>query len=438
MVAPLFISLFLFFFIGFPVAFAMGLSSMIAMSNSGIELQVAVQRIFATLDSFPLMAIPFFILAGSIMEYSGISQRLIDFANSLVGKMTGGLAMVTVVTAMFFSAISGSSAATVAAVGSILIPAMVKRGFPRPFSTSVQAVSGELGVIIPPSIPMIIFALTAGVSVSIGDLFMAGVGPGILIAASLMLTIYIISKVKGYGDLKLDPDSAETKRENELMSTKGRLKAFKNAFLPLLMPVIILGGIYGGIFTPTEAAAVAVAYAFLLGLFIYRSLNLSNLMEVLRNSVLSTAIIMFIIGNAGLFGWVLTAQRVPDLAAEWFLSISENPFVFLIMVNILLLVVGMFLETGAAIVIMAPILTPVAFEFGVDPIHFGIIMIVNLAVGMLTPPIGVNLFVSSQIAGIRIEQILKPLIPFYIVLLIDIILISYLPQISLWFPAVLK
>ncbi len=244
MAALLFISLFVLFILGVPVAFSMGLASMVAMWQDGTSLQVAIQRIFSSLNSFPLMAIPFFILAGSLMEYSGISQRLINLANSLVGKITGGLGMVTVLTAMFFASISGSSAATVAAIGSILIPAMVKRGFPKSFSTSVQAVSGELGVIIPPSIPLIIFALSAGMSISIGDLFMAGVIPGILIAVSLMLTIFVISKVKGYGK-----DIVLTEEEKELMTAKGRIRAFKEALLPLLMPVIILGGIYGGVFT---------------------------------------------------------------------------------------------------------------------------------------------------------------------------------------------
>ncbi|OHX44779.1 TRAP transporter large permease [Diaphorobacter sp. DS2] len=435
----LFISLIILFALGVPVAFSMGLSSILAMSNEGILIQVAVQKIFSSMNSFPLMAIPFFILAGSLMEAGGISKRLIDFANSLVGKLTGGLAMVTVVTAMFFSSISGSSAATVAAIGSILIPAMVKRGFPRNFSTSIQAVSGELGVIIPPSIPMIIFALTAGVSISIGDLFMAGVVPGILIGGSIMLTIYVISKVKGYGNrTPLNLTDSEVLEESLLMTTKGRLNAFKNAILPLLMPVIILGGIYGGVFTPTEAAAVAVAYAYILGAFVYRSLTINSIMEVLRNSVLSTAIIMFIIANAGLLGWVLTAEKVPATVSQWFIAVSDSPIIFLLLVNLLLLIVGMFLETGAAIVIMAPILTPVAISFGIDPVHFGIIMIVNLAVGMLTPPIGVNLFVACQIGKLRIDQILKPLIPFYIVLLVDILLISFLPQISLWLPSFLK
>lgn len=432
MAGILFCSLLVLFVIGIPVAYSMGFASILAMSEGGIGLQVVIQRIFSSLDSFPLMAIPFFILAGNIMEHSGISQRLINLANSLVGRMTGGLGMVTVLTAMFFASISGSSAATTAAIGSILIPAMAKRGFPTPFSTSVQAVSGELGVIIPPSIPMIIFALSAGSAISIGDLFLAGVGPGILISGSLLLTIYFLSKKNGYGQQTLSQQELE--EEARLMSMRGRLNALRKALLPLLMPVIILGGIYGGIFTPTEAAAVAVGYAFFLGMFVYRTLTRTKMMEILRNSVLSTAIIMLIIGNAGLFGWVLTAEKVPAAVAGWFISISSSPIVFLLLVNVLLLLVGMFLETGASIVIIAPILTPVAMQFGIDPIHFGIIIIVNLAVGMVTPPVGVNLFVACQIAGIRIEQILRSMLPFYLILLIDILLVTYLPQITLWLP----
>ena len=430
MAVLLFSILFILFILGFPVAFSMGFSSIFAMSSTDIPIQVAIQRIVSTLNSFPLMAIPFFILAGNLMEASGISQRLINAANALVGRLTGGLAIVSVLTAMFFASISGSSAATVAAVGGILIPAMVKRGFPKNFATSVQAASGELGVIIPPSIPMIIYALSAGTAISIGDLFMAGVVPGILIGGSLMLLIFFISKKKGYG---LNNDV-----KDELVMNEGRFTAFRKALLPLLMPVLILGGIYGGIFTPTEAAAVAVGYAFIIGAFVYRSLNLKNIMQALKNSALSTAIIMIIIGNAGLFGWVLTAEQVPDKVAHFFLSISDSPVIFLILVNILLLFVGMFMETGASIVILAPILTPVAMTLGVDPLHFGIIIIVNLAVGMLTPPVGVNLFVASSIAGLRIEHLIKPLIPFYLVLLLDIIVISYVPQITLWLPHILK
>ncbi|EST51830.1 C4-dicarboxylate ABC transporter permease [Brevibacillus panacihumi W25] len=436
MAGILFSSLIILFALGIPVAFSMGLASIFAMMDSGISLQVVIQRVFSSLDSFPLMAIPFFILAGNIMEYSGISQRLINLANSIVGRMTGGLGMVTVLTAMFFASISGSSAATTAAIGSILIPAMVKRGFPKPFSTSVQAVSGELGVIIPPSIPMIIFALSAGTAISIGDLFLAGIGPGLLISLSLMLVIYLVSKRNGYGQQVLSAEEQEA--EAKMLSWQGRWDALRKAVLPLLMPVIILGGIYGGIFTPTEAAAVAVGYALVLGLFVYRTLNQTKIMEILRSSVLSTSVIMLIIGNAGLLGWVLTAEKVPSLVANWFVSISDSPIVFLLLVNLLLLLVGMFLETGASIVIIAPILTPVAMQFGIDPLHFGIIIIVNLAVGMVTPPIGVNLFVACQIAGLRIEQIMKAMLPFYLILIIDILLVTYLPQISLWLPSILK
>ncbi|MDH4619849.1 TRAP transporter large permease [Brevibacillus sp. AY1] len=436
MAAILFSSLLVLFIVGVPVAFSMGFASVLAMTNGGISLQVVIQRVFSSLDSFPLMAIPFFILAGNIMEHSGISQRLIQLANSLVGRMTGGLGMVTVLTAMFFASISGSSAATTAAIGSILIPAMTKRSFPKPFSTSVQAVSGELGVIIPPSIPMIIFALSAGTAISIGDLFLAGVGPGLLISVSLMLTIYFVSKKNGYGRKEMSAE--EQAEEARLMSWSGRLHAFRQAILPLLMPVIILGGIYGGVFTPTEAAAVAVGYALVLGMFVYRTLDYIKMMDILRGSVMSTAVIMLIIGNDGLLGWVLTAEKVPSLVAGWFVSISDSPIVFLLLVNLLLLFIGMFLETGASIVIVAPILTPVAMQFGIDPIHFGIIIIVNLAVGMVTPPIGVNLFVACQIAGLRIEQIMKSMLPFYLVLLIDILLVTYLPQISLWLPALFK
>jgi C4-dicarboxylate transporter DctM subunit len=283
---------------------------------------------------------------------------------------------------------------------------------------------------------MIIFALSAGTAISIGDLFLAGIGPGLLISVSLMLVIYLVSKRNGYGQLVLSAE--EQQAEAKMMSWQGRWDAFRKAVLPLMMPVIILGGIYGGIFTPTEAAAVAVGYALVLGLFVYRTINQTKMMEILRSSVLSTSVIMLIIGNAGLLGWVLTAEKVPSLVANWFVSISDSPIVFLLLVNLLLLLVGMFLETGASIVIIAPILTPVAMQFGIDPIHFGIIIIVNLAVGMVTPPIGVNLFVACQIAGLRIEQIMKSMLPFYLILIIDILLVTYLPQITLWLPSILK
>lgn len=420
----LFVCLLIFFMIGVPIAISMGLASAIAILWDGsTPLLVLVQRSFTSLDSFPLMAIPLFVLAGTLMEFGGISKRLIAFANALTGHFSGGLAVVTVITSMFFSAISGSSAATVAALGSILIPAMVARGYHKNFAGAVQAVSGELGVIIPPSIPLIIYGVATGTS--IGDLFMAGFLPGLLIGLSLILTVFIIAKKRKYA-------------KEEKKSGKELWIAFKDAFLALLMPVIILGGIYGGIFTPTEAAAVAVAYAFVVGVLIYKEIELSKVIVLFTNSVHVTANIMFIIASAGLFGWILTREGVPQEVAGFFMSISDNPIIFLLLVNVFLLIVGMFMETNASIIILAPLLVPVALELGVDPVHFGIIMIVNLALGMCTPPLGVNLFISAQIANIKLEQIAKGMIPFYIALLLTLLLITFIPQISLFLPKLLK
>ncbi|MDI6836184.1 MAG: TRAP transporter large permease, partial [Rhizobiaceae bacterium] len=395
-------------------------------------LQAMIQRMFAALDSFPLTAIPFFILAGALMEVSGISTRLVNFAQSLVGRATGGLGLVAVLSAMFFAAISGSSAATTAAIGGILIPAMAARGYSRPFATSVQASSGELGVIIPPSIPMIIFALTAGVPVSIGDLFLAGILPGLLVAGGLMLTVYLVSKRKGYGRAK--PGASG----DGLGPQPGVWESFKAAILPLMLPVLILGGIYGGVFTPTEAAAAAVCFALIIGVVVFRTITVEKLVMALRSSLLNTVVILLIISSASVFGWVLTANRIPELISQVFVSISDNPLVFLLLINLLLLLVGMFLETGAAITVLAPILTPVALKMGIDPIHFGIVMIVNLAVGMTTPPVGVNLFVACQVAGLRIEHIIRSMLPFYLSLLICLAIITYLPGLSLWLPQLLK
>ncbi|MBU4529366.1 MAG: TRAP transporter large permease [Desulfomicrobium sp.] len=425
-------SMLVFFTCAVPIAITLGMVSAMTMYGSGIPLQAMIQRMFAALDSFPLTAIPFFILAGALMEVSGISTRLVNFAQSLVGRATGGLGLVAVLSAMFFAAISGSSAATTAAIGGILIPAMAARGYSRPFATSVQASSGELGVIIPPSIPMIIFALTAGVPVSIGDLFLAGILPGLLVAGGLMLTVYLVSKRKGYGRAK--PGAAG----DGLSPQPGVWESFKAAILPLMLPVLILGGIYGGIFTPTEAAAAAVCFALIIGVVVFRTITVEKLLTALRSSLLNTVVILLIISAASVFGWVLTANRIPELISQVFVSISDNPLVFLLLINLLLLLVGMFLETGAAITVLAPILTPVALKMGIDPIHFGIVMIVNLAVGMTTPPVGVNLFVACQVAGLRIEHIIRSMLPFYLSLLICLAIITYLPGVSLWLPQLLK
>ncbi|CAG7635729.1 C4-dicarboxylate TRAP transporter large permease protein DctM [Paenibacillus solanacearum] len=416
MAVILMICMLAFFAISVPIAVSMGLASGIALWwDGGTPLIVLVQRSFTSVDSFPLMAIPFFILAGTLMEYGGISKRLIALANALTGHLPGGLAIVTIVTAMFFSAISGSSAATTAALGSMLIPAMVKRGYHPNFAGATQAVAGELGVIIPPSIPMILFGVSA--SVSIGDLFMAGFVPGILIGFSLILTVLVIAKRRDY-----KPEPRKSFREV--------LVAFKDSFLALLMPVIILGGIYGGVFTPTEAAGVAVGYAFIVGVLIYKEIKLKQIFHILTQSTVTTATIMFIISSAGLFGWIITRENVPQMVAQFFMGISDNPVVFLLLVNLFLLIVGMFMETNASIIILAPLLLPVAINLGIDPVHFGIIMIVNLALGMCTPPLGVNLFISAQLAKIRLDQISKGMLPYYVVLLVTLLLITFVPSIS--------
>ncbi len=424
MLITLMLSLFVLLALSVPIAVAIGLASVIAIVfASDLPINVLAQKAFTSIDSFSLMAIPFFIFAGTLMEKGGIARRLVRFASSLVGGMTGGLGMVVVVTSMFFAAISGSGIAATAALGSILIPAMIKKGYDRSYAGALQAISGELGVIIPPSISMILFGVAA--SVSIGDLFIAGILPGLMIGFSLMLGVFIISKIKGYkGDADLP---------------KGEIwVSFKDAILALLMPVIILGGIYGGIFTPTEAAAVAVAYAFIIGVFVYKEIKFKDLISIFSKSMIMTSIVMFIIANAGIFAWVLTREGVPQKLAMFFGNVTDSPIMFLLIINILLFVIGMFFDGSVAIIILAPLFTPIAVSLGIDPVHFGMIMITNLAIGMCTPPLGVNLFVSCQIANIRLEQITKAILPFIGIMIINVLLISYIPQISLFLVELFK
>lgn len=374
---------------------------------------------FTATDSFPLMAVPFFILAGSLMEFGGISRRLIDFANSIVGRFSGGLAFVAIVASMFFGAISGAAVACVAAIGTILIPAMVRRGYDTPYATAVQATAGTLGVMIPPSIPMIIYGVLTGVS--IGGLFMGGILPGILVAVCLMFVAWLIARKKGY-------------KGDEKASGAKIWATFKDAIIALLMPVIILGGIYGGVFTPTEAAVVAVIYGFIVGAFVYRELSVSRLKDILVNTSVGTATIMFIIATSSVFSWILTAQRVPQAVAEAILSVSKNPVVILTLINILLLFIGTFMETVASIIILVPVLYPVVTQIGVDPLHFGIIIVVNLAIGMVTPPLGVCLFVGCGISGISLEAISKAAWPFIAIMIAAVLVLTYVPWISLVLP----
>ena len=418
MALVLFILLMVLFLINVPIAVALGLASTLVFFLDGnVSLIVIIQRMFNSVDSFPLMAIPFFILAGKLMESGGISQRLIHLANVIFGRVKGGLGIVSIVACAFFAAISGSAAATTAAVGALMIPAMVNKGYDKSFATAIQAAGGTIGIMIPPSVPLVLYGVAAGVSVS--DLFIAGIVPGLFVMVSLILLVYLISLKEGYGG-------------GEKFGFKDFFKAFFDAFLALMMPVIILGGIYGGIFTPTEAAVVAVVYGLIVGIFIYREIKFKDLINIFSSSVVVTAVIMFIIAGASVFGYYLTRQRIPAELTELMLGVTENWIIALLIINLLLLICGVFLETSAAIIILTPILVPIASALGIDLVHFGIIMIVNLGIGFITPPVGVNLFVAANIAGTKFESLLKAIVPFILIMIVDVIIISFIPGISLF------
>jgi C4-dicarboxylate transporter, DctM subunit len=411
------LSLAILFLAGVPIAVAIGLSSIIGIEANGrLPMLLVAQRMFTGLDSFPLMAIPLFILAGNLMSAGGISFRLVELAKSIVGGIQGGLAASCVLTCMLFASVSGSSVATTFAIGAILIPAMVRHGYPKPLAASVQASSAELGVLIPPSIPLILYGVST--DTSIGQLFLAGLGPGLLVAGSLMALVLILCRVRGIG--LNDGDD----RPRFTAALVGALPA-------LLVPVVILGGIYSGIFTPTEASAAAVAAAILVGMVFYRELKFRDLPEILRRTVISTTAIMLIISAAALFSFLIARSGLPNEIAAWFKDMFESRFAFLLAVNVLLLIVGMFIETSAAILVLAPILAPIAVAYGVDPVHFGLIIVVNLALGMITPPLGVNLFAACAVANLPVEQIIPQLLWFVLTVLAALMVVTYVPAVSL-------
>ncbi|MGG5818114.1 TRAP transporter large permease [Falsiroseomonas sp. HW251] len=403
-----------------PVAVAIGLAAVVGVAGyTNFALIVAAQQLFVALDKFPLAAIPFFILAGNLMDVGGISRRLVEFAKSIVGGVQGGLPATCVVTCMIFAAISGSSVATTFAIGTIMIPALVKAGYPVAFAAALQATAAELGVIIPPSIPMILYGVTT--QTSIPELFIAGFGPGFLIGGALIATVLVWCRIKGWG--KLDGE--------------GRLpfgSALRQAGWALFMPVVVLGGIYGGVTTPTEASVIAVVYAILVGMFLHRELGWRDLYPIFRKSVISSAVIMFIIACAALFSWLLNRQGVPDLAAAWLVETFDGAAMYLLGVNLFLFVVGMFVETSASIIVLAPILAEAAQRFGIDGVHFGTIMVVNLALGMITPPFGVNLFAAAQVAGTGIDKMMRYLPVFIGVIFACLMVITYVPWITLTLP----
>lgn len=403
-----------------PIAVALGLSAFAYFFYfTTIPLTQVPERLFNALNAFPLMAIPFFVLAANIMSRGGISRRLTDAGNALVGQFRGGLAMTAVLSCMFFAAVSGSSPATVVAVGTLLIPAMVSSGYGRQFSTGLIATSGSLGILIPPSIPLIVYGIAT--EQSIGDLFIAGILPGIMAGFMLLGLVVVISRRRGYGT-----------GEHAISMTVGeKLRALRAAALSLVLPVLVLGGIYGGLFTPTEAAAVAVFYALFVALVVYRELTVADLGKVLLGSAKTSAMIMFIIANGILFTFVLTSERIPAQITAGLLEMNLSAVTFLLMINILLLIVGCFMETSSAILIIAPILLPIGLELGINPIHLGVIMVMNLEIGMVTPPFGLNLFVASGLSGMSVLQVAKASAPSAVVLLGALFLVTYIPFIPL-------
>lgn len=417
MTALLFISMIVLLIVGVPIAFVLCGSSIIAILSTGdIHNASVIQRMFSGSGSFTLLAIPFFVLAGSLMSSGGISKRLVNLCNSLFGHISGGLAMVAIITCAFFAAISGSSAATAAAVGTIIIPEMLKHKYDKDFAGATVASSAELGVIIPPSIGLIQYGVATGTSIS--DLFMAGFLPGIFICLVLCVVAHFLCKKQGF-----EPSKKATRQE--------KIQAFKDAILAILMPVIILGGIYSGVFTPTEAAVIAVFYGLIVGVFVYKEIKLSDIPRILTDSAITMSTVLLIMSASTIFGWILTKLQIPQAVAKGFLGISASKYIFLLLVNVLLLFIGMFCEAGAAMVILAPLLAPVAQTLGIDLVHFGIIMMANLAIGMMTPPVGVNLYVVCDTAKVKIEGMFPYLVKYFLALVAGVLIITYVPQLSL-------
>ncbi|MGG0717720.1 TRAP transporter large permease [Robertmurraya massiliosenegalensis] len=406
-----------------PIGVSLGLATFLTIfaNTLSIPLTVIPQKMLTSIDSFPFMAIPFFMFAGTIMQAGGISRRLINFAKCLVGALPGGLGIISVFSSAFFGAISGSNAATVAAIGKIMIPSMEKEKYPKDYASAVVSAAGTLGVVVPPSVPMITYGVISGVS--IGSLFLAGIIPAILMVLALSIAIIYFA--------------------NKHNLPKGRFsfrqlgKSFIDAIFAILMPVIVLGGIYGGYFTPTEAAAVACIYAIIITFVVYREIKISDLKKIIVDSGQSTAIVFFVIATSSAFSWLLTSERIPDTIASGILGISDNAIIILLAINLMLIVFGVFLETNAIILLLTPILLPIAAQIGLDPIVLGIILVVNTSIGMITPPMALNIVIASGISGASIESISRKVTPFFIMLFIVVLLITYIPSLITYLPNIL-
>lgn len=418
--ALIFFLLLLLMVTGMPVSIALGLTVLgFLFTMTDVPVQAVALKLFTGIEKFEIMAIPFFILAGNFLTHGGVARRMIDFATSMVGHWHGGLALGGVLACALFAAVSGSSPATVAAIGSILLPAMVRQGYPKSFGAGVITTSGGLGILIPPSIVMVMYSVSTNTSV--GKLFMAGVIPGLMLATLLGLTTWVLARKNSYPRL--------TKA-----SWVQRLAALRRSAWGLLLIVVVMGGIYSGMFTPTEAAAMAAVYAFIIAVFVYKDLRLAQVPKVLLDSAAMSAMLLYIITNAVLFSFLMTSEGIPQAMAAWIMEQGFGVVGFLLVVNVLLLLAGNVMEPSSIILILAPILFPVAMALGVDPVHFGIIMVVNMEIGMVTPPVGLNLYVASGIAKMGITELTVAVMPWLLTTLGFLLIITYLPQISLWLP----
>ena len=408
---------------GMPISISLGLTVLTFLfTMTDVPLESVALKLFTGIEKFEIMAIPFFILAGNFLTHGGVAKRMIRFATAIVGHLHGGLALGGVVACALFAAVSGSSPATVVAIGSILLPAMVKQGYPKKFGVGVIGTAGALGILIPPSIVMVIYAVST--NSSIGRLFIAGIVPGILLAVLLMVVTWVVAKMRNYPRMKR-------------ASLKEVWASFRESVWGLFLIVVVIGGIYAGIFTPTEAAAMSAAYAFFVSVFVYKDLTLKQVPKVLLDSANLSAMILYIITNAVLFSFLLTSEQIPQAISVWINEMGLSPWMFLVVVNILLLIAGNFMEPSSILLITAPILFPVAMKLGIDPIHLGIIMTVNMEIGMITPPVGLNLYVASGISGMGLTETTKACAPWILVMIAFLLLITYVPIISLWLPNLL-
>ncbi|MCK0745530.1 TRAP transporter large permease [Chromohalobacter nigrandesensis] len=421
-VAVLFCVFIVLLLVGIPIAFSLGIASLSYLLLSDISLTIVPQRMYGGIDTFVLLCIPGFVLAGNLMNVGNITDHIVRFANALMGHIRGGLGLANVGGSMIFGGISGTAVADAASIGSVMIPGMSRAGYDKPFAAAVTAASSTVGPIIPPSVPMIIAGSLSGVSV--GRMFLAGAIPGLLLGLAMMITVYILAVKRGY-----PKERRATFRE--------LVKEGRSAFWALLMTFIILYGIIGGVFTPTEASIVASLYALVIGMFVYKGITWRNLPQIVVDTVLTSGSLMLLVGLANLFGWILTSQQIPQMIADQILGFSENPIVVILILNLILLVVGTFMETIAALIILFPALLGVATGVGMDPVHFGLMAVLNLMIGLTTPPLGVCLFVVAGIGKLPMLRVARAIVPFLICNLVVLLLVSYVPALSLWLPNLL-